>query len=99
MSRKSASTGKHKCLRTLEKQEISDNHMAYWKVIALINGEIEAVSGLAANDRPSAHEWTVWEGQAANKADVLQRAEEAAPRVDRSACAFARRTRRAIWLI
>jgi hypothetical protein len=26
----------------------TDNHMAIWKVIALINGEIEAVSGPAA---------------------------------------------------
>jgi len=33
--------------------------MANWKVIALINGEIEAVSGLAAQHRPGAHEWMV----------------------------------------
>ena len=56
--------------------------MAYWKVIALINGEIEAVSGPAAQDRPEAHEWTVWEGQAADKAEALQSAEKADPRVD-----------------
>jgi hypothetical protein len=56
--------------------------MAYWKVIALINGAIEAVSGPAAQDRPGAHEWTVWEGQAADKAEALQRAEKADPRVD-----------------
>jgi hypothetical protein len=29
-----------------------DNPMTNWKVIALINGEIEAVSGPAAQDRP-----------------------------------------------
>ena len=45
-----------------------DNHMADWKVIALVSGNIEAVSGPAAQDRPGAHEWTVWEGTAANKA-------------------------------
>ena len=39
-----------------------DNHMANWKVIALINGNIEAVSGPAAQDRPGAHEWIVWQG-------------------------------------
>jgi len=36
--------------------------MAYWKVIALINGDIEAISGPAAQDRPGAHEWMVWQG-------------------------------------
>jgi hypothetical protein len=43
--------------------------MANWKVIALVSGNIEAVSGPAAQDRPGAHEWIVWEGQAADKAD------------------------------
>ena len=42
-----------------------DNHVAIWKVIALINGAIEAVSGPAAQDRPGAHEWMVWQGPAA----------------------------------
>ena len=56
--------------------------MANWKVIALVNGEIEAVSGPAAQDRPGVHEWTVWEGPAADKADALQSAERADPRVD-----------------
>ena len=56
--------------------------MAYWKVIALINGEIEAVSGPAAQDRPQAHGWIVWQGKAADKAEALQRAEKADPRVD-----------------
>jgi len=61
---------------------ILDNHMADWKVIALISGEIEAVSGTAAQDRPGAHEWTIWEGPAADKAEALQSAEKADPRVD-----------------
>jgi hypothetical protein len=56
--------------------------MANWKVIALINGDIEAVSGLAAQDRPGAHEWMVWQGKAADKAEALQSAEKADPRVD-----------------
>jgi len=56
--------------------------MAYWKVITLINGAIEAVSGSAANDRPDVHEWTVWEGQADNKAEALKCSEKADPRVD-----------------
>jgi hypothetical protein len=56
--------------------------MANWKVIALVNGDIEAVSGLAAQDRPRAHEWTVWQGPAADKAEALQSAEKADPRVD-----------------
>jgi hypothetical protein len=30
--------------------------MVYWKVIALIKGDIEAVSGPAAQDRPGTHE-------------------------------------------
>ena len=59
-----------------------DNHMADWKVIALVNGEIEAVSGPAAQDRPGAHEWIVWQGAAADKAEALQSAEKADPRVD-----------------
>jgi hypothetical protein len=56
--------------------------MANWKVIALISGESEAVSGPAARDRPGTHEWTVWQGTAANKAEALQSAEKADPRVD-----------------
>lgn len=59
-----------------------DNHMANWKVIALISGNIEAVSGPAAQDRPGAHEWIVWQGTAADKAEALQSAEKADPRVD-----------------
>ena len=59
-----------------------DNHMADWKVIALVSGNIEAVSGSAAQDRPGTHEWTVWEGPAADKAEALKCAEKADPRVD-----------------
>jgi hypothetical protein len=56
--------------------------MANWKVIALINGDIEAVSSPAAQDRPGAHEWMVWQGAAADKAEALQHAEKADPRVN-----------------
>ena len=59
-----------------------DNHMAHWKVIALINGNIEAISGPAAQGRPGAHEWMIWQGTAADKAEALQSAEKADPRVD-----------------
>jgi phosphodiesterase/alkaline phosphatase D-like protein len=59
-----------------------DNHKANWKVIARINGEIEAVSGPAAHARPRAQEWTVWEGTAADKGEALQNAEIADSRVD-----------------
>jgi len=58
------------------------NYMADWKVIALVSGNIEAVSGPAAEDRPGAHEWIVWQGAAADKAEALQSAEKADPRVD-----------------
>jgi hypothetical protein len=44
--------------------------MANWKVIALTSGDIEAVSGPAAQDRPGDHEWMVWEGQAADEAEL-----------------------------
>ena len=60
----------------------TDNHMANWKVIALVSGNVEAVSGPAAQDRPGTHEWIVWEGSAADKAEALQSAEKADPRVD-----------------
>jgi hypothetical protein len=56
--------------------------MATWKVSALLSGQIEAVSGPAAQDRPGAHEWIVWQGIASDKADALQSAEKADPRVD-----------------
>ena len=56
--------------------------MANWKVIALVSGNIEAVSGLAAQGRPAAHEWIVWEGPASDKAEALQSAEKADSRVD-----------------
>ena len=49
---------------------------------ALVSGDIEAVSGLAAQDRPGAHELMVWEGPAADKAEALQSAEKADTRVD-----------------
>jgi len=56
--------------------------MAHWKVIALVSGEIEAVSDPAAQARPGAREWIVWQGTAADKAEALQCAEKADPRVD-----------------
>jgi hypothetical protein len=56
--------------------------MTDWKVIALVSGNIEAVCGPAAQDRPGLHEWTVWEGPAVDKAEALQRAEKADPRLD-----------------
>ena len=59
-----------------------DSHMATWKVIETVSGNIEAVSGPPAQDRPGAHEWIVWEGEAADKAEALQSAEKADPRVD-----------------
>ena len=59
-----------------------DNHMSSWKVIALINDEIEAVTGPDAQDRPGAHEEMVWQGTAADKGEALQSAEKADPRVD-----------------
>jgi hypothetical protein len=43
---------------------------------------IEAVSSLAAQDRPGAHQWLVWQGPGADKAEALQSAEKADPRVD-----------------
>jgi hypothetical protein len=59
-----------------------DNPMSSWKVIALINDEIEAVTGPAAQDRPGAHEEMVWQGKAADKGEALQCAEKADARVD-----------------
>jgi len=56
--------------------------MATWKVIETVSGNIEAVSGPAANCRPTSHEQTVWEGEANDKAEALERAEKADPRVD-----------------
>ena len=56
--------------------------MANWKVIEIVCGNVEAVSGPAAETRPGTHEWIVWEGQAADKAEALQSAEKADPRVD-----------------
>jgi hypothetical protein len=60
----------------------TDNPMANWKVVATISGNIETVSGPAAQDRPGTHEWIVWEGPAGDKAEALQSAEKADPRVD-----------------
>ena len=49
--------------------------MANWKVIALVSGNIEAVSGPGCQGRPGAHEWIVWQGAAADKAEALQTAQ------------------------
>ncbi len=56
--------------------------MANWKVIEIVSGNIEAVSGPAAETRPGIHERIVWEGPAADKAEALKNAERADPRVD-----------------
>ncbi len=56
--------------------------MAHWKIIETVSGNIEAVSGLAAQHRPGAHESLVWEGEATDKAEALKCAEKADPRVD-----------------
>jgi hypothetical protein len=55
--------------------------MAYWKVIVIVSGAIEAVSGPAADDRPYEHEWVIWEGEAADKDEALKNAQKADPRV------------------
>ena len=59
-----------------------DSHLATWKIIETVSGNIEAVSGHGAQQRPGTHEGTVWEGQAADKAEALKSAEKADPRVD-----------------
>jgi hypothetical protein len=41
--------------------------------IALTNGDIETVLGPAAQDRPGAHEWMVWQGTAADKLELFAR--------------------------
>ena len=56
--------------------------MANWKVIETVSGNIEAVSGHAAETRPGTHERLIWEGEAADKAEALKSAEKADPRVD-----------------
>ena len=56
--------------------------MANWKVIEIVSGNIEAVSGPAAETRPRTHEQLVWEGPAQDKAEALKCAEKADPRVD-----------------
>ena len=58
------------------------NPMANWKVIETVSGNIEAVSGPPAERRPGQHEFLVWEGEAADKAEALKCAEKADPRVD-----------------
>jgi len=55
--------------------------MAKGKVIEIVSGNIEAVLGPAAGTRPGTHERLVWEGEAADKAEALQNAEKADPRV------------------
>ena len=49
-----------------------DNRMANWKVIETVSGNIEAVSGPPAECRPGQHEFLVWEGPAADKAEAIQ---------------------------
>jgi hypothetical protein len=56
--------------------------MANWKVIEIVSGNIEAVSGSAAETRPGTHERLIWEGPASDKAEALRCAEKADPRVD-----------------
>ena len=56
--------------------------MANWKVIETVRGNIEAISGPAAQHRPGTHEQLVWEGEATDKAEALKCAEKADPRVD-----------------
>ena len=56
--------------------------MANWKVIALVSGNIEAVSSPAAQDCAGAQEWIVWQGTAAEKTESLHNAEKADPMVD-----------------
>jgi len=56
--------------------------MATWKVVETVSGNIETVSGPAAQDRPGTHERIAWEGEAADKAEALKSAEKADPRVD-----------------
>ena len=59
-----------------------NNPMANWKVIVLISGNIEAVSGPAAHNPTRTHLWLVRQGKVPDKAEALQSAEKADPRVD-----------------
>ena len=47
------------------------NHMANWKVIALVSGNIEAVSGPAAQDRPGPRSELSGKGQPLTKLDSV----------------------------
>ena len=59
-----------------------DNHMANWKVIALVSSDVDALAGPAAQGRPGNHEWVVWQEPTADKAEALQSAASTGPMVD-----------------
>jgi hypothetical protein len=53
--------------------------VAHWKVIEMVGGGIEAVSGPAAEDRPIANEVIIWQGETQDKAEALKNAEPTFP--------------------
>jgi hypothetical protein len=65
--------------------------MANWKVIALVSGNIEAVSGPAAQDRPGTHEWMSGKGKPLTKLKPSKVQRKPIPGLTWSGCAFATR--------
>ena len=66
-----------------------DNHNSSWKVIALINQEIEAVTGSAAQDRPAYTKRWSGKGKHLTKAKPSNVRRRPTPELTWSGCAFA----------
>jgi hypothetical protein len=75
---------------TLTKYSVKEieNYMADRKVIALVSGNIEAVSGPAAEDRPGAHEWL---GRPLTKRKPSEVQRKPIPGLTSSGCGFGAR--------
>ena len=80
MTRKQSEVGRARGARITSHHEAlvtyinrgTDNYMATWKVIETVSGNIEAVSGPAAQGRPGTHEWMVWEWRVSSKSWHVQ---------------------------
>ena len=65
--------------------------MVNWKVIALVSGNIEAVSGQAAQDRPGTHECLSGKGQPLTRLKPSKVQRKPIPGLTWSGCGFATR--------
>ena len=63
-------------------RSLPERAACHWKVIGLVSGRVQALSGPDSHSRPFEHESIIWQGEIQSESEALQKAAKADPRVD-----------------